>query len=127
MIHFEFILASVKKHNSVVAVVYTGYVCVCLCEFVLLVCRMHRHSGTGVTDVCKPLWPLCGCCVLHSGRLTVLLTANPVTCFLWKGLLHTSSYSIFTVLCVSFCGLCICCFVNLFVSVLASLLLVMKP
>lgn len=83
MVHFEFIFASVKKHNSVVAVVYSVYMCVCLCEFVLLVCRMHGdvwHSGTGVTDVCKPLWPLCGCCELP-------LTADSCHIFFFKTIL----------------------------------------
>lgn len=42
MVHFEFIFTSVKKHNSVATVVYSVYMCVCLCEFVLLVCRKHK-------------------------------------------------------------------------------------
>lgn len=71
MIHFEFIFASVKKHNSVVAVVCT--VCVCACVSLYYLCAGCTggvwHSGTGVTDVWKPLWPLCGCCELHLGKL----------------------------------------------------------
>lgn len=59
MIHFEFIFASVKKHNSVVAVCLY-YVCVCACVSLYYLCAGCTGTPELELQMCASH---CGHCV----------------------------------------------------------------